>query len=532
MNTTTPVCQTPYGGDANQPSAAASDSAADGAHANDFARALSNAGAKPSRKPPTHRTTGVDSSGGQLPAAGKASPSLPAAAPAGSTPAAGLPAILSPALAGTAHTATGDQPVGEAAPPSGTPAAAQLNAGGSLIPPAAAAQPLAAQAAIVKRAGSANISAPTAAHIQDLGAPMPTDVPVNAASAAASTPLIGGAAIRAAAKPAGPAVSADSAALKEVPAPTAGPASLPRAAAPSGAADSTPGLNTQANPAPAESGSPAPTTAEPAAVAPAVDSAPPLVGLAMPERFANQPEAAQANAEQPNGAPAHPSAISMPRGLAAAAAAASAASNAQALLTRGNPGAADKRSPGSTEIPSLSLASTDANGAAGAAQLLANPTASTDATPAPVLKVAATVDSAEFGPGVAAQVSLMVDRNLNAASLQVNPPALGPIEVRIALQGGHAQVWFTSHSAVTRDALASGSSKLREMLGTQGFAQVSVDISQRSFQERSSQSQAYQAMPPVERSAAPGAAVSGASAHSRSTGSIARAASGRVDAYA
>ncbi|HMD29796.1 MAG TPA: flagellar hook-length control protein FliK [Steroidobacteraceae bacterium] len=121
----------------------------------------------------------------------------------------------------------------------------------------------------------------------------------------------------------------------------------------------------------------------------------------------------------------------------------------------------------------------------------------------------------------------MVDRNLNSASLQVNPPSLGPIEVRIALQGGHAQVWMTSHSAVTRDALESSSSKLREMLGAQGFGQVSVDISQRSFQERSSQSQTYDALPPVERSAAAGAA-----AQSRSAGSIPRAASGLVDAYA
>jgi flagellar hook-length control protein FliK len=226
-------------------------------------------------------------------------------------------------------------------------------------------------------------------------------------------------------------------------------------------------------------------------------------------------------------APAPAMALPMPVAPAAAAAAA-AATNTQALLTRASAGAEDKRAPGSAAIPSLSLTPNDGgNGAAGAAQLLANPTASTAATPAPVLKVAAAVDSAEFGQGVATQVSLMVDRNLNSASLQVNPPALGPIEVRIALQGGHAQVWFTSHSPVTRDALESSSSKLREMLGTQGFAQVSVDISQRSFQERSAQSQSYQAMP-AERSAAG----SGASAQVRSAGSIPRAASGLLDAYA
>lgn len=202
--------------------------------------------------------------------------------------------------------------------------------------------------------------------------------------------------------------------------------------------------------------------------------------------------------------------------------AAAAATNAQALLTRADAGAA-KDSPGDA-TPSLSL---NLSAAAGAVQMLSNPPVSGPATATPALNVAARVDSNEFGQGVATQVSFMVDRNLNSASLQVSPPSLGPIEVRIALQGGHAQVWMTSHSAVTRDALESSSSKLREMLGSQGFGQVSVDISQRSFQERPSQSQTYDALPPVERGAG-----SGASARPLSAGSVARAASGLLDAYA
>jgi flagellar hook-length control protein FliK len=111
---------------------------------------------------------------------------------------------------------------------------------------------------------------------------------------------------------------------------------------------------------------------------------------------------------------------------------------------------------------------------------------------APTFKVGPGVDSAEFGQGVANQVSMMVDSNITSAKLQVSPPALGPIEVRIALQGDHASVQFTSHSAVTREALADSTPKLRDMLSSQGFGQVSVDISHRSFQERPSNAQAYE----------------------------------------
>jgi flagellar hook-length control protein FliK len=117
----------------------------------------------------------------------------------------------------------------------------------------------------------------------------------------------------------------------------------------------------------------------------------------------------------------------------------------------------------------------------------------------------------------------MVDSNLTSAKLQVNPPALGPIEVRIALQGGHAQVWFTSHSAVTRDALESSSPKLREMLGAQGFGQVSVDISQRSFQERSPPSRGY---------AGAGAIGGESSVSVQAPSAASRGASGLLDAYA
>jgi flagellar hook-length control protein FliK len=156
--------------------------------------------------------------------------------------------------------------------------------------------------------------------------------------------------------------------------------------------------------------------------------------------------------------------------------------------------------------------------------LSANPV-STDAAAAPALKVAAGVETPEFGAGVAVHVSWMVDNNLNGAKLQVNPPQLGPIEVRIAVQGDHAQIWLLSHSAVTRDALESSSPHLREMLGAQGFAQVSVDISQRSFQERSTHSQPYDWSPSANRAPSHTAAPSTAS-------SAPRAANGAVDAYA
>ena len=119
---------------------------------------------------------------------------------------------------------------------------------------------------------------------------------------------------------------------------------------------------------------------------------------------------------------------------------------------------------------------------------------------------------------------MMVGSNLSSAKLSVNPPALGPIEVSIAVQGDHAQILMMSHSAVTRDALQASTAKLREMLSGQGFGQVSVDISQRSFQDRTPTAHSYEWNSGADRA--------DYSAAAAVTGSATRSGSGILDAYA
>jgi flagellar hook-length control protein FliK len=135
-------------------------------------------------------------------------------------------------------------------------------------------------------------------------------------------------------------------------------------------------------------------------------------------------------------------------------------------------------------------------------------------------------DGTELAQGLSDHVTYMVGNGLNGAKLEVNPPELGPVELRIAVSAGHAQVWMTSHSAVTRDALESSSPKLREMLGAQGFGQVSVDVSQRSFQDRSGHAQPYQRM------SAGDSGTSGGAAAAAIAGPAPRRSQGSLDTYA
>jgi flagellar hook-length control protein FliK len=509
---------------------ASADSAARSAGGHDFAAALSNAGSKPARKPAANKAQSGGPSGGQLPASGNPSP--PPKSPQGAAVApASAAGVAGGGTTGGTPGGTSSTPGGAAAP--GLPMIASAQAqtaapdspGAPLDTPDAASALAAAAAAGPAGTAPAGPAAagPGAVFGQVLGTlaanPQTGAQSADPAALGAPAPVRGAAAAGIANRPTmGVAVTAATAANSAVTGPatsatSAADSNPPPVAVASAGSDATAQTATAAAMAAAATGVAASSRAGSTDGAAASSSADDLAAAAAGS-------AAQAAAAA-NGAPVPAPAVSVIR--AAAAAVATAAANAAAAAKPATAGVSDKRALGGTAAFPLSPASGDA--AAAAAFLSANAAGAADAAPAPTLKVSAGVDTPEFGQGLAERVSWMVDNNLNGAKLQVNPPQLGPIEVRISVQGDHAQVWLASHSALTRDALESSSPKLREMLGAQGFGQVSVDISQRSFQERSPQAQPYDWTPAADRNTSTAAVASAAA-------SMPRTSSGAVDAYA
>ena len=548
MNATPTVSQAPIANDPAQTGGAGSpDSARSGANGQDFAVALSDAGAKPARKPAPSKTHDGRAAGGQLPVPGNLSPpaALPpssaaatgaavaraaTAATAGAAGAAASAAVIAEGVAGT-HAAPGaapgtlpaTAPKGPVAPTAQGTVAGLKSGSAALDPPAGAPAPTAAatftaglgQALGLPGAARQESAAPGASATQLATTPQGTG-PKDAGGRPAVMPAVG------ALTSAAPGGATAGAAVKPITA-AAATAAVAAATSGSGTSEGTGSTNTDATTQPptaaalaaAVSGA---VAASDAGYAGAADSPSSTTDdLATP---ATGGVAADSGGE--NGAPVPALALAaLARAVAAAAPAAPI--SAPAVLTGAGAGTADKHSLSGSDDSLLSDAS--GNSIAGAAQMTATATTAADVSPTPTLKVGAGVETPEFGQGLADRVSWMVDNNMNGAKLQVNPPQLGPIEVRIAVQGDHAQVWLTSHSAVTRDALEASSPKLREMLGAQGFGQVSVDISQRSFQERSPQAQPYDLTPTANR---------GASAAPSSSAAISmpRISSSAVDAYA
>jgi flagellar hook-length control protein FliK len=169
------------------------------------------------------------------------------------------------------------------------------------------------------------------------------------------------------------------------------------------------------------------------------------------------------------------------------------------------------------------LVATAADGVSASA-LMGSAAPAPDAAGATQTKIDAPITSPEFTQAFASRVSYLVDNNLNGATLQVTPPQLGPIELRITIEAGHAQVSMSAHNPATLDALQAGAPKLRELLSAQGFGQVSVDVSQRSFQDGSPYAQSRPWTPSSESDDTVSAADVSVAA--------ARAPLGMLDAYA
>ena len=84
--------------------------------------------------------------------------------------------------------------------------------------------------------------------------------------------------------------------------------------------------------------------------------------------------------------------------------------------------------------------------------------------------------------GFSSRIVWMAKNNVQSAAIRLNPPDLGPIEVKLTLTSdpgaqSSASVQFSATHAVTRDAIESALPRLREMLQENGIAlgNTSVD---------------------------------------------------------
>jgi len=85
------------------------------------------------------------------------------------------------------------------------------------------------------------------------------------------------------------------------------------------------------------------------------------------------------------------------------------------------------------------------------------------------------------------RVAWVATNTQQVAHLQLNPPNLGPMEIRISLSSDQANAAFTSPHAAVRDAIEAALPRLREMLADNGLSLGNVNVSSQSFQQQQQQ---------------------------------------------
>ncbi|MBE8717404.1 flagellar hook-length control protein FliK [Cellvibrio polysaccharolyticus] len=89
----------------------------------------------------------------------------------------------------------------------------------------------------------------------------------------------------------------------------------------------------------------------------------------------------------------------------------------------------------------------------------------------------------QWNQAVVNRVMWLSAQNLPSAEIRLDPPELGPLQVRIQVQNDHVQVNFVSQNPNVRDVLDQQANRLREMFAENGMS-LDVGVSDQAFSRR------------------------------------------------
>ena len=81
-----------------------------------------------------------------------------------------------------------------------------------------------------------------------------------------------------------------------------------------------------------------------------------------------------------------------------------------------------------------------------------------------------------FDQAIGARLGWLADQKIGHAHIRLNPEDLGPVDVRLQMNGDKVHASFSSPHVDVRQALESSLPRLRELLGEQGFQLAHADV--------------------------------------------------------
>lgn len=90
---------------------------------------------------------------------------------------------------------------------------------------------------------------------------------------------------------------------------------------------------------------------------------------------------------------------------------------------------------------------------------------------------------------VAARVNWQVGERIQIAEFSINPPELGPVEVRISVDQDRTSVQFNVQNGLVKEALEDALPRLRELMAQSGMTLADSNVSQQSEDQQGNASQ-------------------------------------------
>lgn len=95
----------------------------------------------------------------------------------------------------------------------------------------------------------------------------------------------------------------------------------------------------------------------------------------------------------------------------------------------------------------------------------------------PELRMERQLGSPGWNSELGNRVVWMARNEQQLARIRLNPPHMGPIEVKVSVHQDSANIVFAAHNSHAREAIEAAIPRLREMMAEQGFGSTQVDVS-------------------------------------------------------
>lgn len=104
--------------------------------------------------------------------------------------------------------------------------------------------------------------------------------------------------------------------------------------------------------------------------------------------------------------------------------------------------------------------------------------------PVPAASLQQAVGSPTWGEALGQKVVWMAGQQTQIAELHLNPPHLGPMEVRLSISNDQIAATFVSHQPAVREAIEAAMPRLREMLAESGMTLGNATVSSDSLPQQ------------------------------------------------